>query len=194
MPHGPGGYRVRGVERTLTPAQQVLLTALTAAVVVAVGLFVLQRTSSPTANAHAQTAAPSSAPGTVLQPAPQRKHPTSDHGGDGSHATPVAETKSQGPDASVLSEQLAYLTVKGPSEADVYLNGMRKGPTNQPIVVPCGRWFLRLAPPNPGRFPSWLGKGETVLITCRQTTVLNVNVDEEPLGPSPSHDHGTFGL
>ncbi len=196
LPMGPGGYRVRSQERTLTPAQQILLTTLTAAVVVAIGLFVLQRTSAATANAHATTAAPVAVQSAAAPTTTQADRAPSDRSsGDGNHATPVLDTKTQGPDASVLSEQLAYLTVKGPAEADVYINGMRKGPTNQPIVVPCGRWFLRLAPPNPGRFPAWLGKGETVLIACRQTTVLNVNIDDDPAtNPSTPRDHGTFGL
>lgn len=189
-------YRVRGRERPLTPVQQVLLTALTAAVVVALGLFFLQRGTAQPQTAHAQTAPPTSTARASAPPKSDVASTASNAGKDGGNdrATPAAETKTQGPDASVLSEKLAYLTVKGPAEADVYINGMRKGPTNQPLVVPCGRWFLRLAPPNPGRFPSWLGKGETVLVPCQQSTVLTVNVDDGTEEPAPRGAHPTYGL
>ena len=72
----------------------------------------------------------------------------------------------------LLSPQEGFLTVKGPSMADVYLNGMHRGPTNRPLRVACGRFYLRLAPPDPGRYPAWIGAGETVSIPCRASTVF----------------------
>jgi hypothetical protein len=78
------------------------------------------------------------------------------------------------PDPSDLSDQLGYLMVKGQTGADVYLNGMRKGPTNEPLLVPCGRFFMRIAPPSQGRYPVWLSKGETVFVACKSSTVLTV--------------------
>jgi hypothetical protein len=78
------------------------------------------------------------------------------------------------PDPSGLSENLGYVEVKGPSSMDVYLNGARRGPTNETLAVPCGHFFMRLAPASndPPKFPTWFGPGQSVFVACRSATVL----------------------
>jgi hypothetical protein len=181
-------------ERQLPVVVQMALAALTAGLVVAIGLFVIE------ANRRDPVVVQAQAPAPVAQ-APQPAEPT--------RTEPVESPKSpapprrdsdpvmavkpkietadiqavpveRAPDTSVLSPQEGYLTVKGPAMADVYLNGMHRGPTNRPLRVACGAFYLRLAPPDPGRFPAWIGPGETVSIPCRAATVFTSKLAIQP--------------
>jgi serine/threonine-protein kinase len=51
------------------------------------------------------------------------------------------------------------------AEATVYVNGVAAGPTNHPLEVRCGQFFLRLGAPTP-QGTAWLGPGKTVVIEC----------------------------
>jgi hypothetical protein len=67
--------------------------------------------------------------------------------------------------------------VKNPENVDVYINGVRVGPTNQPGVSTCGQRFLHLALPNGG---SWLGRGQTIYVQCRASTVISFEISPDP--------------
>jgi eukaryotic-like serine/threonine-protein kinase len=197
-----GGVRPRARRpppRPLTAPESIGVAALTAALVVGLGIVILERDSllgdeqaaedgpasaanavpgpaatEPTApETHAASVAPPAVPSTPAQsaaPAP---------------AEPPAEPLAEPPplDGTSLPGGHGYLTVTSRVEADVYLHGKRVGVSNEPLVVLCGRWFLRLATPNPGRFPSWIGPGETVYVGCQTDTTMEMDP-----GPPPGRD------
>ena len=110
-------------------------------------------------------------------------------------APPPATTPANSPtlDPSDLSDQLGYLNVKGPADADVYLNGLRKGPANEAILVPCGRFFMRLAQQGTrGPFPEWLTRGETAYVACKSSTVLTAKLIADEAGPPPRRPRRGF--
>lgn len=187
--HGQGHYRQ---ERQLPVIVQIALAALTAGLVVAVGLFIIEVNRRDPLPMQAIAAPPAAAPTPERLPA----EPVAERSAEPAPAKPPQSEPAEGPERSVrpkletadvqsmpvdpsrevntdlLSPQEGFLTVKGPSMADVYLNGMHRGPTNRPLRVACGRFYLRLAPPDPGRYPAWIGAGETVSIPCRASTVF----------------------
>jgi serine/threonine-protein kinase len=166
-PPGPGTFPL---------AMQITLATLTAALVVTLGLLMLRKESQPQPPqivtvevARAQDPLPSAAPPPAPEPAPPPP------------ALPTAEAARPGfgmPDPSGLSENLGYLEVKGPSSMDVYLNGVRRGPTNETLAVPCGHFFMRLAPAsgNASKLPTWFGPGQSVYLACRSATVLTAKL------------------
>ena len=103
------------------------------------------------------------------------------------------------PDPSMLDNTTGYLMVKGATNADVYLNGVRRGATGEAMLVPCGRFFMRIAPPTTKAFPEWLTRGETVFVACRSATVLQVETTalKDDVSPAPlpiRPKNGGFGL
>ncbi len=156
---------------TFALTTQLLLAGLTASLVVALGLLFTQRQSPQqqqqpqvvTVEVNRQNEAPREAtrePPRVEPPKPEKVEP------------PPTSTAPAMPDPSTLADTMGYLMVKGPSATDVYLNGVRRGPTNEPIMVPCGSFFLRLAPINQGKYPAWTSRGEHAYIACKSSTVL----------------------
>ncbi len=174
---------------TFPLVNQLLVAGLTAALVVALGVIFLIRSDEkqpvaaapPAPPPPAETAAPAAQPPPQPQPAPPPPAPAQ-------QATPA--NTPQMPDPSELSDQLGYLMVKGPIEAQVYLNGMRKGPTNDPLLVPCGRFFMRLALPVERGFPTWMSRGETVFVACKSSTVLTAKLITDEAGPPPRKRNG----
>ena len=61
-----------------------------------------------------------------------------------------------------------------PANANVFVSGKLAGPVNKPLKVRCGRWFIRLAAPQEGRYPEWVSAGETVLVACQESTKLDL--------------------
>jgi hypothetical protein len=161
---------------TFPLAMQIILATLTAALVVTLGLLLLRKESQPQPPqvvtvevARAQDPLPLPPP----PPSPEAAPPPP--------ASLTAEAARPGfgmPDPSGLSENLGYVEVKGPTSMDVYLNGVRRGPTNETLAVPCGHFFMRLAPgsANPSKFPTWFGPGQSVYVACRSATVLTAKL------------------
>lgn len=68
---------------------------------------------------------------------------------------------------------MGYLTVNGPETADVYINGVRRGPTREPLLLACGHYFMRLAPrDSTGYFKPWITPGQSVMIACNTATTV----------------------
>jgi eukaryotic-like serine/threonine-protein kinase len=159
---------------TFPLAMQIILATLTAALVVTLGLLLLRKESQPQPPqvvtvevARAQEPLPTPTPEPAPSPAP--------------NPPPTAETARPGfgmPDPSGLGENLGYVEVKGPSSMDVYLNGVRRGPTNETLAVPCGHFFMRLAAgsSDPPKYPAWHGPGQSVYVACRSATVLTAKL------------------
>ncbi|WP_437658198.1 hypothetical protein [Sorangium sp. So ce1182] len=61
------------------------------------------------------------------------------------------------------------LKLNAPRDATVYVTGVAVGPSNQPIEVRCGRFFVRLGEPTP-KGTRWLAEGRTVIIKCGALT------------------------
>lgn len=169
---------------SFTIVNQLLVAGLTAALVVALGIIFLTRSDDSQKTA-AQPPAPKTAeaaaqPPPVVPPAPP---PAPTNAAAAPPATTVANTP-QMPDPSELSDQLGYLHVKGPADADVYLSGVRKGRTNDTLLVPCGRFFMRLAQQGvQGPYPEWLSRGETIFVACKSSTVLTARLIADEAGP-----------
>jgi hypothetical protein len=67
------------------------------------------------------------------------------------------------------------LVVASPLEATVYVNGAKMGPTNQPLIAPCGPRFVRLAKTEPdARAAAWLIPGQTVAIPCKSVVEVRI--------------------
>ncbi|XXY15782.1 hypothetical protein WME88_46830 [Sorangium sp. So ce216] len=61
------------------------------------------------------------------------------------------------------------LKLNASRDATVYVTGVAVGPSNQPIEVRCGRFFVRLGEPTP-KGTRWLAEGRTVTIKCGALT------------------------
>ncbi len=173
-------------DRSFPLVNQLLVAGLTAALVVALGIIFLTRND----DSRAVAAAPPAPQGAPEQPVKQQPpaQPLPQPIPTAAPAPPLPKTTPahtpQMPDPSELSDQLGYLQVKGPVDADVYLSGRRKGPTNEPLLVPCGRFFMRLARQGTtGPFPEWLTRGETAFVACKSSTVLTAKLIAEEAGP-----------
>jgi len=186
--------------QSFTLVNQLLLAGLTAGFVVALGLLFLRTTDRQQLVQQPQQLAPAQtqqAPAATVAPAPptpatqaaataRQPAPTDPPAALASPATD--RPKSDGmPDPSMLDNTTGYLMVKGPTNADVYLNGVRRGASGEPMLVPCGRFYMRMAPPTTARYPEWITAGQTVFIACRSSTVLTVEATgvKEGVAPAP---------
>ncbi|AUX36567.1 uncharacterized protein SOCE836_087750 [Sorangium cellulosum] len=62
-----------------------------------------------------------------------------------------------------------FLKLNSSQNATVYVTGVAVGPSNQPIEVRCGRFFVRLGEPTRNG-TRWLAEGRTVRIKCGALT------------------------
>lgn len=177
---------------TFTLTTQLLLAGLTAALVVTVGILVGDRTR-PTQAAQqpqvvtvevnrsedpARSAPVEARQEAIKEPTPEPAPVAS--AAPSASAKPTVDTTGglpQMPDPSSLPETLGYLMVKGPPDTDVYLHGVRRGPTNEPLLVPCGQFFLRLAPKDStGPYKAWLSPGQSISVECKSSTLISTKV------------------
>jgi hypothetical protein len=202
---------VQAPAQSFTLVNQLLLAGLTAGFVVALGLLFLRTTTekapppaaAPTQQAVAQQPAP---PPQTAAPTAQQvtAAPVATHEAPApppAVASPATDRPKPDamPDPSMLDNTTGYLMVKGPMNANVYLNGVKRGATGDPMLVPCGRFYMRLAPPTTDRFPEWITPGETIFVACRSTTVHTVDAAEVQGGVAPAPlpirtQKGSFGL
>jgi hypothetical protein len=140
----------------------IIVSALTATVVVVVALIFFVGRDKGTAGAPSASA---SAPIPVAAPPSAAPAPT---------AKPTAAATGE-PNAADLPYGYGYLNVSSPANASVYVSGKLAGPVNKPLKVRCGRWFIRLASPQDGRYPEWVSQGETVVVPCQETTRLDMS-------------------
>lgn len=163
---------------TFALTTQLMLAGLTASLVVALGLLFTQRQAL-------QAPAPPQVVTVELtrQNDPPRQEPVRELSREPALKPEPRETSPGAPampDPSTLADTMGYLFVKGPNPTDVYLNGVRRGPTNEALMVPCGHFFLRLAPPNSGRYPAWTTSGEHAFVACKSSTVLSTKPPSPP--------------
>jgi eukaryotic-like serine/threonine-protein kinase len=172
---------------TFALTTQLMLAGLTASLVVALGLLFTQRQQPAqqqppqvvTVELTREHEPRQEAPREAARNDPPAKAPTNEPG----LGNPGLGNAPSMPDPSMLADTMGYLLVKGPTPTDVYLNGVRRGATNEALMVPCGHFFLRLAPPNSGRYPAWTTRGEHAFVACKSSTVLT----SRPPDPQPVH-------
>jgi serine/threonine-protein kinase len=147
----------------------IVVSAVTATVVVAAGLYlyVHRGSASPPALAvpapATAIAAPAPPPAATVAPAAS------------SAASDASAAPAPSADPADLPYGYGYLTVVSPASANVYLSGKIAGPVNQALKVRCGRWFVRLAAPPESRYPDWVSRGETVVVACQELTRLELS-------------------
>ncbi|MFO0548989.1 MAG: protein kinase [Polyangiaceae bacterium] len=182
---------------TFPIAAQLVLAGLTASLVVALGLLFLQMRGSQNAPPQQQPAQVvtvevnrerAAGGGADRPPPPPTPEPTAVASASATPAATGTPNVVPGslPDPSTLADTMGYLMVKGPESTFVYLNGAKRGPTNEFLLVPCGTFFMRIALPDAGtfptgqKFPTWKGPGQTAHVECRSSTVLTVRgADDE---------------
>ncbi len=190
----------RPTTMTFTLTTQLLLAALTAGLVVALGLLINGRPNQASAPppppqvvtvevnraaAAEATRVAERAPDPVVtsQPAGPEKG-TADVAASAPSPPPLPGM----PDPAQLPDGMGYLMVKGPDATDVYINGVRRGPTNEAMMVACGQFFVRLAPKDvSGPFKPWVNPGQTVVVECKGSTTVTSKVgppDQQPPGPA----------
>ena len=195
-PQGPDTHRPgRPAPITFSLATQLLLAGLTAALVVTVGILLSDRRNQ-------QSASPQQQPPQIVTVEVNRGGPegqklaeaTPPPGPLPTLPPPVAATSATPatdaaalppmPDPSTLGENFGYLVVKGPSTADVYLNGVKRGPTNEALLIPCGQFFLRLAPKGAeGPWKQWSSPGQTVVVACKASTIVTSKENPPEVAP-----------
>jgi serine/threonine-protein kinase len=157
--------------RSLSAMGTVVVSAITATVVVAMALyfFVFRDKTSSTSEGPGKTAGTSSAQAAPQPPLAVTAPPTAT-----ASAAPAASSAPSANPAD-LPFGFGYLTVVSPANANVYVSGKMAGPVNQPLKVRCGRWFVRLAvPTESGKYPEWVSAGETVVVACQESTRIEL--------------------
>ncbi len=151
---GPG-------RRSLSAMGAMLVSALTATLVVSVALYFFVHRDKPVVPAVVAAASAALPP---VAPPPSAAAP---------RATATAAPAGGNP--ADLPYGYGYLTVASPANANVFVSGKLAGPVNKPLKVRCGRWYVRLAAPQEGgRYPEWVSPGETVLVACQDATRLEM--------------------
>jgi serine/threonine-protein kinase len=163
---GPASLRKRA-KSPLSAMGTIIVSAITATVVVAVGLYFFVNRSKGTPDPAASASASASAPPVTPRPtatatATAPPPPT---------ATAAATTSVS---AAELTYGFGYLTVATGLNANVFVSGKLAGPANQPLKVRCGRWYVRLAAAREGRYPEWVSAGETVIVACQDSTRIEM--------------------
>jgi hypothetical protein len=151
---GPG-------RRSLSAFGAIVVSAVTASVVVAVALVAFGRRDRAIPAASTTPPTPTAPP--AVGPVPSQT------------AVAAPHAPSASPDPATLPLGFGYLTILSPADANVYLSGKLLGPVNKPMRVRCGRWFIRLAAPQEGRYPEWVTPGETVVVPCQESARLEMS-------------------
>jgi serine/threonine-protein kinase len=162
---GPRAQPRARPRRPLSALETVGVATLSAVVVVALGIFIAERGLRGPAPA-------GSAPIVVVVPQPPQvvMQPTATAAASAAATAAPAIT-----DPAQLPPDTGLLTVTSPVEATVYMNGSAVGPTNQPLKVLCGRWFVRIGTPPESGTPTWMANGASVAIGCQRATKIDAH-------------------
>ncbi|AUX47129.1 uncharacterized protein SOCE26_086410 [Sorangium cellulosum] len=113
----------------------------------------------------AEAAAPPQAPSTEAAAPPQA--PSAEAAAP--PQAPSAEAAAPVGVAQVLRSGHGLLQINSARDATVYVMGVAVGPSNQPIEVRCGPFFVRLGEPTRNG-TRWLAEGKTVIVKCGALT------------------------
>jgi eukaryotic-like serine/threonine-protein kinase len=158
----PSLLTIRPGRRTLSAFGSAVVSAFTATLVVSVALYFFVRRDKGVAPSASASASALHAP--AAPPSPSS-----------SAAAPASSGTASAGNPADLPYGFGYLTVVSPASANVYVSGKLAGPVNTALRVRCGRWFIRLAAPQEGRYPEWVSTGETVVVGCQESTRLEMS-------------------
>jgi hypothetical protein len=102
------------------------------------------------------------------------------HSGDRSAVVPLPEAAAS---VEPPPADRAVLVVEGPPAGFVYVTGVSLGATDTRIVTDCGQRFIRVGSRMGTEGLSsvrWLAKGQSLSLTCGQTTVVPADPDRKP--------------
>ncbi len=126
--------------------------------------------SKPKPSASATVESTNDAPPSVVMPEPSvtAAAPSASSTQLVSASSAAVETA---PDLSKLLSYEAYLTVSSSSDAEVLVQGVLAGRTNERLLVRCGSRNVRLRKSD----GTWLTKGEALKVPCMKATTLRVD-------------------
>ena len=150
--------------RTLGTTGTVVVSALTATIVVALAFVLREQPPAPGPSASAEAASAPPLAATTAAPSIASVAPVA----------PSAPSAPAPPNTASLPTGFGYLTVTSPAPAHVYLSGKRVGAANEALRVRCGRSFVRLATPRDGYYPEWVSRGETINVACQAATRIEI--------------------
>ncbi|HEU4534862.1 MAG TPA: hypothetical protein VFS00_12120, partial [Polyangiaceae bacterium] len=85
-----------------------------------------------------------------------------------------ADSASEAPPLA-LPRGYGSLAVRTPIAGYVYINGVPYGPSEGPVLSPCGRRFVRVgAPPEPRKRRVWLTAGVWTTVPCGESAEVAV--------------------
>ncbi|WP_437966137.1 hypothetical protein WMF04_42020 [Sorangium sp. So ce260] len=108
---------------------------------------------APPPPSHAETPTPPAQPVAEAAPAPPQQ--------------PVVDAGASAP--PIPRRGYGFLKLNSSQNATVYVTGVAVGPSNQPIEVRCGRFFVRIGEPTRDG-TRWLTEGRSVRIKCGALT------------------------
>ena len=159
-PRAPAPSLLQTTRSTLGTGGTIAVSALTAAVVVVLAFLLRERPLEPKPPVTTEVA--------TATPPPPPPSATVAAASASVSASPAP------PSTANLPAGFGLLTVVSPAQAHVYISGKRLGPANEALEVRCGRWFVRLAAPRDGRYPTWVSRGETVDVGCQAATRIEM--------------------
>ncbi|HEU4405250.1 MAG TPA: serine/threonine-protein kinase [Polyangiaceae bacterium] len=94
----------------------------------------------------------------------------------GSSAAPAAAPPEPAEEAPLpLPRGYGSLAVRAPIAGYVYINGAPYGPSERPVLSPCGRRYVRVgAPPEPRKRTVWRSAGVWTTVPCGESTELTL--------------------
>ncbi|MBN4059233.1 hypothetical protein JYT22_01115, partial [Endomicrobium sp. AH-315-J14] len=182
----PDAVEEEPTSKPLSWGAMILLTLLTAALVMAVGIWLTRRQMRITGPPPAAATASASSKSATSQSASATTKATPPTGTASAKATPsatatasatasasAAPAADDGRDGSALPPKMGYLKVNftGPPGGAIYLRGKRLGAVAEKIETKCGFAFIRVGK-EPG--PQWLSAGVSVAIKCQAVTEVTV--------------------
>ncbi|WP_437673333.1 hypothetical protein [Sorangium sp. So ce131] len=119
----------------------------------------------------AEAAAPPQPPPSAEPAAPPQPPPGAEPAAP-PQPPPSAEPAAPAGAARVPRSGHGLLQLNAARDATVYVTGVAVGPSNQPIEVRCGRFFVRLGEPTRNG-TRWLAEGRTVIVKCGALTEVS---------------------
>ncbi|WP_437810366.1 hypothetical protein [Sorangium sp. So ce1078] len=120
---------------------------------------------APPPPSHAETPAPPAQPSAEAAPTPPAQ--PSAEAAPAPPQQPVVEAGASAP--PIPRRGYGFLKLNSSQNATVYVTGVAVGPSNQPIEVRCGRFFVRIGEPTRDG-TRWLTEGRSVRIKCGALT------------------------
>ena len=95
-------------------------------------------------------------------------------------AKEAASAAKEGVNPASVPKGHGVLTVGFPDPGGVYVTGKYAGSVNEPLVVRCGRFFVRVGKPGKTKFPEWASAGVTAQVPCQGATTIDIKPTPAP--------------